>query len=153
LAPLVTRDLLRFHVSRPTTQGLESHLASIYQLVIIYRPQFVVVDSVTSLLAMGSIREVTSMTVRLVDFLKMSGITMMMTALIEAGQPSDTSGVNISSLVDTWLNLSNSENNGARCRTLSIVKTRGMASANQTHELVISKKGVGIRYDTTSGGH
>ena len=105
LAPLIAKDILRFHVSRPTAQGLEMHLASIHQIVVEYRPRVVVVDSITSLLSMGSVTEVTSMIVRLVDFLKMNGITLVMTALIDAGEQAETTGVNISSLVDTWLTL------------------------------------------------
>jgi circadian clock protein KaiC len=58
--------------------------------------------------------------------------------------------VNISSLVDLWLMLGNMENNGARARTLSVVKARGMGHSNQTHELVMSKKGVEIKHDAVS---
>ena len=53
LSPLVARDTLRFHVSRPTAQRLETHLASIHRSVLDYRPQVVVVDSITSLLSDG----------------------------------------------------------------------------------------------------
>lgn len=149
MAPLVAKDILRFHVSRPTAQGLEMHLASIHQIVIEYRPRVVVVDSITSLLSMGSTPEVTSMIVRLVDFVKMNGITLVMTALSDTGGRVETH-VNISSLVDMWLTLSNTENNGVRARTLSVVKARGMGHSNQTHELVMSKKGVEIKYDALS---
>jgi circadian clock protein KaiC len=151
MAPLVAKDILRFHVSRPTAHGLELHLASIHQIVIEYRPRVVVVDSITSLLSMGSTPEVTSMIVRLVDFIKMNGITLVMTALNDAGGRVETSYVNISSLVDMWLMLSNTENNGVRARTLSVVKARGMGHSNQTHELVMSKRGIEIKYDAVSG--
>ena len=151
LAPLVGRDLLRFHVSRPTTHGLEMHLASIRQVVVDYQPRVVVVDSITSLLSMGSLVEVTSMAIRLVDFLKMNDITLVMTALIDSGKQLETSQVNISSLVDTWLTLGNLLTDGARTRTLSVVKARGMGTSNQTHELVISKKGVEIKHAARSG--
>ena len=140
MAPLVAKDILRFHVSRPTAQGLELHLASIHQIVIEYRPRVVVVDSITSLLSMGSTPEVTSMIVRLVDFIKMNGITAVMTALIPTGEQTETTGVNISSLVDTWLTLQNTEIKGVRARALSVVKARGMGHSNQTHEFVMSKK-------------
>ncbi len=150
LAPLIAKDNLRFHVSRPTAHGLEMHLASIHHGVIEYQPRVVVVDSITTLLSMGSALEVTSMVVRLVDFMKMNGITLVMTALVDAGASSETTGVNISSLVDTWLTLSNAKNNGERARTLSVVKARGMGHSNQTHELVISKKGVEIKHDAVS---
>jgi circadian clock protein KaiC len=150
LAPLVAKDMLRFHVSRPTAQGLEMHLAAIHQLVVEYRPQVVVVDSITSLLSMGSIPEVTSMVIRLVDFLKMNGITAVMTALIPTGAETETTGVNISSLVDTWLTLQNTEIKGVRSRALSVIKARGMRHSNQLHELVMSKKGVELRSDAWS---
>jgi circadian clock protein KaiC len=150
MAPLVAKDILRFQVSRPTAQGLEMHLASIHQIVIEYRPRVVVVDSITSLLSMGSTPEVTSMIVRLIDFIKMNGITLVMTALNDAGGRVETSYVNISSLVDMWLTLGNMENNGVRVRTLSVVKARGMGHSNQTHELVMSKKGVEIKHDAVA---
>ncbi len=150
LAPLVKAGLLRFHVSRPTAYGLEMHLASIHQIAIEYRPSVVVVDSVTSLLAMGSTAEVTSMIVRLVDFFKMNNVTLVMTALIKADEHTTNTSVNISSLVDTWLALSNAEHEGVRTRTLSVVKARGMGHANQTRQLTISNKGVEIEYAAQS---
>lgn len=150
LAPLIGRDLLRFHVSRPTAQGLEMHLASIHELVVAYRPQVIVVDSITSLLPMGSVPEVTSMIVRLVDFFKMNGITAVMTALIPAAQETETTGVNVSSLVDTWLTLQNIDIKGVRARALSVVKARGMGHSNQLHEFVMSKKGVELKSEVWS---
>lgn len=151
LAPLVAKDILRFHVSRPNAHGLEMHLASIHQNVIDYRPRVVVIDSITSLLSMGSTLEVASMAMRLVDFLKTNNITLVMTALTGAGEQAETSDVNVSSLVDTWLILSNLENDGTRTRTLSVVKARGMGNSNQTHELVISKNGISIKAAARSG--
>ncbi len=153
LAPLVAKDLLRFHVSRPTSHGLEMHLATIHQIVVEYRPQVVVVDSISSLLAMGSAAEVTSTVVRLVDFFKMSGITLLMTSLMDSEDRSESTSVNISSIVDTWLALKNDEVDGARSRTLSVIKARGMGHSNWTHGFVMSKKGVEITGDTRIGTH
>jgi circadian clock protein KaiC len=150
LAPLVAKDILRFHVSRPTAHGLEMHLASIHEIVVEYRPRVLVVDSITSFLSMGSATEVTSMIVRLVDFFKMNGITAVMTALIPTGEQTEITGVNISSLVDTWLTLQNSEINGVRARALSVVKARGMGHSNQTHEFAMSKKGVELKSEAWS---
>ncbi len=150
LAPLVARDMLRFHVSRPTAQGLETHLAAIHDVVVEYQPQVVVVDSITSLLTMGSDAEVTSMIVRLVDFFKTNGITAVMTALIPTGEEAETTGVNVSSLVDAWLTLQNTEIKGVRARALSVVKARGMGHSNQLHEFVMSKNGVELKSDAWS---
>jgi circadian clock protein KaiC len=145
LGPLLAKDMLRFHVSRPTAYGLEMHLASIHQVVTRYQPSVVVVDSVTTFLAMGPRSEVTSMIVRLVDFLKMKGITLVMTVLVKAGEETDATGVNVSSLVDVWLTLSNAVAGGERTRVLSIVKARGMSHSNQPHELVMSNKGLEVK--------
>ena len=153
LAPLVAKDLLRFHVSRPTSHGLEMHLATIHQIVVEYRPQIVVVDSISSLLAMGSAAEVTSTVVRLVDFFKMSGITLLMTSLMDSEDRSESTSVNISSIVDAWLALKNDEVDGGRSRTLSVIKARGMGHSNWTHGFVMSKKGIEITGDTRIGTH
>jgi circadian clock protein KaiC len=151
LSTPVANDLLRFYTSRPTAHGLELHLTMLHKLVADYRPRVVVIDSITSLLAIGSVAEVTSMMTRLVDFLKMGQITLCMTALIETGDKAEVSGVNISSLVDAWLLLRNEETNGERVRTLSIVKVRGMAHSNKIHEFELSKKGIEFKRETSPG--
>jgi circadian clock protein KaiC len=91
------------------------------------------------------------MIIRLIDFLKMNRITVLMTSLIDGGKALETSQVNISSLVDMWLMLDNLLQNGVRTRTLSVVKARGMGNSNQTHEVLISKKGIEIKHAARSG--
>ena len=145
LAPLLSRGLVQFHVTRPTQHGLEMHLALLHQAVRDYAPSVVVVDSITSLLGMGQGREVTSMLIRLIDFLKMNDITLVMTALVSGTHLDATTGMNISSLVDTWLSLTNDEHTGTRRRTISVVKARGMRHSNLVHELAMSNKGVEVK--------
>jgi circadian clock protein KaiC len=152
LAPYVASGFLQFHASRPTAHGLELHLVSVQKLVEDFRPRVVVVDSITSYLHMGVSAEVMSMVVRLVDFLKTHQITLFMTSLIEGGSPSEMTGADISSLVDAWLSLRNLETNGARVRTLSILKARGMAHSNQTHEFALTGKGVEFKRPASAKG-
>jgi circadian clock protein KaiC len=148
LAPLLLKDQLRFLVSRASAHGLEMHLASIHQVVLEYRPSVVVLDSITTLLSMGSTLEVASIIARLADFMKMNGVTMLMTAQVE--QDAIATAVNVSSLVDVWLTLSNTVSDGARVRTLTVIKTRGMEHSTQTHELVISRNGIEIKHPVVS---
>lgn len=150
LSAHVANDLLRFHASRPTVHGLELHLTNIHQLVVDYGPRIVVIDSVTSLLAIGSVAEVASMMTRLIDFLKMQQITLCMTALSETGDLAEITGVNISSLVDAWLLLRNADVDGERVRTLSIVKVRGMAHTNKAEEFEISERGIELKEQTSA---
>ena len=129
---------------RPTAHGLELHLTRIHQLVEEFKPEVVVVDSITSFLGMGEKAEVSSMIVRLIDLLKMKGITLFMTSLGGDAGALDLSSANISSVVDTWVLLRNPERDGGRVRTLSIVKSRGMAHSSATHEFTISIRGVAL---------
>jgi circadian clock protein KaiC len=142
----VANGILRIHTSRPTAHGLELHLTIIHKLVADYHPRVVVIDAITSLLAIGSGTEVTAIMTRLVDFLKMEQITLCMTALSEAGDKAEVMGVHISSLVDAWLLLRNEEINRERVRTLSIVKVRGMAHSNKTQEFEMSGKGIEFKH-------
>jgi circadian clock protein KaiC len=52
--------------------------------------------------------------------------------------------VGVSSLMDTWLLMSNLAFNGERTRTLQVLKSRGMAHSNQVREFVFSDKGVDL---------
>jgi len=150
LRPYVSKGLLHFHALRPTAHGLELHLTRIHQLVEELEPAVVVVDPITSFLGMGINAEVTSMLVRLIDFLKTKQITLYMTSLSEDGGINDRAGANISSVVDTWLVLRNPERDGNRVPTLVIVKSRGMAHSSATHEFAITSKGVALKTGSTA---
>ncbi len=146
----LAKDLLRFHTVRPTAYGLELHLTMIHKIVADYHPRVVVIDAITSLLAIGSVIEVTSMMTRLVDFLKMEQITLCMTALRDVGEDTEVTGVNISSLVDAWLLLRNEQIHRSCVRTLSIVKARGMAHSNKAEEFEMSESGIEFRQESNS---
>ena len=53
--------------------------------------------------------------------------------------------LNISSLVDTWLLLRNIEVSGERNRLLYVLKSRGMAHSNQMREFLLTSNGVRLR--------
>jgi circadian clock protein KaiC len=99
---------------------------------------------------MGISGEVTSMIVRLIDFLKTRQITLYMTSLSEDRGTVDRAAANISSIVDTWMLLGNPEMNGKRVRTLSVLKSRGMAHSSATHEFTITNKGVTLKSGSTA---
>jgi circadian clock protein KaiC len=83
------------------------------------------------------------MLVRLVDFLKVQGITVMRVNLSTAGQEtSDDTDVHIGSLINTWLLLREPAFNGERKRGMDALKSRGMSHSNQLHEFVLTDQGV-----------
>jgi len=50
----------------------------------------------------------------------------------------------VSSLMDTWLLLSNVEFNGERNRLIFVMKSRGMAHSNQVREFMLSDRGIDL---------
>ncbi|MFC7667577.1 circadian clock protein KaiC [Hymenobacter humi] len=139
----VASGLLRIEASRPTINGLEQHLVTLHRLVKEFKPDAVVIDPITNLITVGNIAEVRSMLTRLIDFLKVSGITAYFTALVSGrGQQQEMTDEGVSSLVDTWISVRDLEGVGERNRGLSILKSRGMAHSNQVREFLVTDRGV-----------
>ena len=84
LEPWIRKGLLHFHASRPTQFGLEMHLVRIHKLAEQFKPQFIVVDPITNLTMGGSERDIQSVLVRLIDYLKAGKITTLFTSLTRA---------------------------------------------------------------------
>ncbi len=145
LEPWAKKGFLKFHSARPTTFGLEVHLASMHKWVETFEPRVVIVDPVTNLISMGVQSEVKSMLTRLIDYLKMKQITALFTNLTSLGAAGlEHTDLAISSLMDTWLLLRDVESNGERNRGLYILKSRGMAHSNQIREFIITSRGINL---------
>lgn len=138
----VKKGLLNFQAARPTTYGLEMHLAIIHKTIAEFKPQVVVVDPVTNLLSVGETYEVKAMLTRLIDFMKGQQITTVFTSLTESDGAIEKTEVGISSLMDTWILLTNIESNGERNRGLYVLKSRGMAHSNQVREFRMTNQGI-----------
>lgn len=138
----VKKGLLRFQTGRPTTSGLEMHLASIHKQVEAFQPHLVVVDPITNFISAGTLAEASSMLMRLVDYLKAREITALLTTLNHAEGAVQQTEVSISSLIDTWLLVRDIELAGERNRGLHILKSRGMANSNQIREFLLTDHGV-----------
>jgi circadian clock protein KaiC len=137
----VNKGLLEFRNSRPSLYGLEMHLVTMHKAIEGFKPVIVVVDPISNLVAAASEIEVKSMLSRLIDFLKMKGITAFCTDLASVGSSLERTDVGISSLMDTWLLLQVIEGSGERNRGLYILKSRGMEHSNQVREYRLSDHG------------
>jgi len=142
LEPWVKRGLLFQESWRPTQYGLEMHLLRIHKLIETIQPSVVVIDPITNLITGTGEREVHSMLMRLMDFLKGKLITSVFVSLTEGGDSLEKTNVGISSLTDTWILLRDIELNGERNRCLYVLKSRGMAHSNQVREFTMSKQGL-----------
>jgi len=146
------KGLLRFEAWRPTQSGLEMHLLRIHKLIEEFDPEVVIIDPVSNLM-MGSDHEVKSMLMRLMDFLKMSQITALFTSLTDGSRKEfEQTDVGISSLIDTWILVRDTELNGERNRCVYVLKSRGMAHSNQVREFVMSRKGIRLLPVYVGGG-
>lgn len=142
LRPWVDRGLLHFHTVRPSSLGLEAHLASIHQLIRRVKPSVVVIDPLSNFLAVSDNKGVRSMLTRLVDFLKAEKITAMFTHLTTTGGHMESTDQNVSSIMDAWLLLRDVEHEGRRSYALYILKCRGMAHSHEMREFVLSDNGI-----------
>jgi circadian clock protein KaiC len=139
----IKSGLLRIHASRPTATGLEAHLAQMYKEVEEFAPDVVVVDPITNLITIGDLGSVKAMLTRLIDFLKIKGITAIFTNLV-FGDEIEERAIGISSLMDSWLVLRDISNGADRIRTLNLLKCRGMAHDMRVHSFTLGNKGITI---------
>ncbi|MET0465542.1 MAG: circadian clock protein KaiC [Chitinophagaceae bacterium] len=140
----INKGNLQFYAARPTMYGLEMHLVAIYKAIKKFKPDVVVVDPITNLITVGTVGDVKSMLIRLIDFLQKEQITVMFTALSLNNIVNEQTDEGVSSLVDAWLLIRDIESNGERNRGLYIMKSRGMKHSNQVREFIITDNGLNL---------
>lgn len=144
LDPWVKKGRLQFQATRPTHYGLETHLTTSIKLINSFAPDVVILDPINAFVIGENQAEVKTMLLRLVDFLKMKGITAFFTSLTPGDGCTEATDVYVSSLIDTWLLLRDIEIAGERNRGLYILKSRGMEHSNQIREFKMTKHGIDL---------
>lgn len=138
-------ELFHLRANRPTLYGLEMHLAVLHRVVNQLDPQVVIIDPVTSLTPMGEVGDVRLMLTRLIDFLKLRGVTSLFTSLLDSELSFEANGAGVSSLIDTWIRLHNHRGDGKRVRALEVLKSRGMAHGEELNHFRLTDEG--LRFD------
>lgn len=142
LEPWVRKGMLEFQAARPTYGGIERHLLVTHKCVSSFKPSVVVVDPITNLLMVSTLHEVRSMLTRMVDFLKTQQITAIFTSLTAGSGSLEASEADVSSLMDSWLQLRSIEVGGEMNRALYVLKSRGMDHSNQIREFLLTDDGL-----------
>lgn len=142
LAQHIQSGLLRFESARPSLYGVEMHLAKMNRDITQFKPTTVVIDPISAFRGSGT--EVSSILLRLIDLLKSRGITALFTSLSSVDDTMSAADHGISSLMDTWISLSNNSSNGERNRLLYVLKARGMGHSNQLREYRITSEGINV---------
>jgi circadian clock protein KaiC len=145
LGPWRKQGLLRLESSRPAVYGIETHLAFMHKTIRAFRPAAVLVDPITDFTE--SLADNKAMLTRLIDFLKMEGITAVFTSLVSAEMNVDQLEGGVSSLIDTSIVLRDLEREGRRYRALSVMKSRGMPHSRDIREFRITRRGIDIGED------
>lgn len=140
----IKNGYLEIHSSRPSLNGLELHLLTLRKMIKEFKPTTVIIDPISNLISVGSMHEVRSMLVRLIDMLKLNNITALFTSLNKQTDDMrpDLAEESVSSLVDTWITVRDMEGIGERNRGVFIIKSRGMGHSNQVREFVITQQGI-----------
>jgi circadian clock protein KaiC len=139
LQPSIDRGLLSIQSSRPSLEGLEMHLALMLKAVRDFSPSAIVVDPLSALVASGMHYQATSMAVRLADYLKSNTVTALYLSLQDQEGPS---GLDISSIMDTWILVRNERSDNELSRRLHIIKARGMEHSSAVRRMEITGTGV-----------
>jgi circadian clock protein KaiC len=142
LEPWVQAGLLRFHADRPSRYGLETHLATMHELVADFKPTVAVLDPVTNLMTVGTFADVQAMLTRMIDHLKTENITALLTSLTPGQTELERTETSISSLMDTWIVLANDDLGARHRRGLYVLKSRGMSHSNELREFTLTDEGL-----------
>ena len=141
--PYVKSKLMIIHSSRPSIHGLEMHLLALHKYINEFKPHMVIIDPISSLIAVGSSSEVKAMLVRLMDLLKTNRVSAVFTSLTrKLNDDRDVTEEAVSSLSDTWVKLRNEEFSHTVLRSLFIVKSRGMGHSGEVVDFLITDNGI-----------
>jgi circadian clock protein KaiC len=141
LRDAIERGCLTVNAIRPTSHGLETHLARMMHTISELRPDVLVVDPLSALQISGSAGQSELMVLRLIDYVKTTGTTALYLAV---QHELDETSLNISSLMDTWITVKNTRHDDGLERRLYIVKSRGMAHSADVRQFSIGMTGVHV---------
>jgi circadian clock protein KaiC len=137
---------LRLVTYLPETAGLETHLYKHIQVLREFKPDHMIIDSISPISRMASRRAVFEYTLRLLFLSRRMGITCMLTRQIPTFNVEDAlRDVDFVSQLDTVLFLNYAEVGGEVNRTALVLKSRGAAHSNQFREYSISDEGITFR--------
>ncbi len=153
LTPHLKSGLLRMEAVRTDSASAEEHLIRIKRLIREHKPACLAVDPFSALVNVGGEQAARTAVERLVYLCRNERITVLFTSLHEAqDRELATLPLHVSSLVDTWMQITYSLSGGERNRALSIVKSRGSKHSNQVRELIFSDEGITLADPYTAGG-
>jgi len=142
LAPHVASGILTMYSTRTRGPNIEDQFGELRAKIRARRPRCLVIDPLSALSTKIAHLASADAAQQFLDFLKVEGITVLNTSVIDGVNTGEATGTGISTIVDTWIHLSYLVDDGERNRALTIVKSRGTRHSNQVRELKLSDDGV-----------
>ena len=153
LQPHVDAGLLDMMSVRTESRSAEEHFMAVRERIRQCQPRSLVIDPISALNKTGGSVAAVHGSLRLLDFARANEITVLCTSLVASENAfAEMTETQISTIADTWIHLSYLVHSGERNRTLTIVKSRGMAHSNQVRELVLSSNGITLADVYADGG-
>jgi circadian clock protein KaiC len=142
LAPYQRSGLLSVYSTRTRGPNIEDQFGDLRRKVRAHRPLCVIIDPLSALTTKVSHLASNDAPQQFLDYLKLEGITVVSTSLMDGLSTDEATATGISTIADTWIHLSYIVQDGERNRALTIVKSRGTGHSNQVRELTLSDAGV-----------
>jgi circadian clock protein KaiC len=153
LAPHLASGLLRMEAVRTEAASSEEHFMRIKRVIREHQPRCVAIDPLSALARVGGGLAARAVAERLIYLCRNAGITVLFTSLLEGIDPHlETTTLHVSTIADSWIQLSYSLSGGERNRALSIIKSRGSKHSNQVRELVFRDTGITLAEPYSAGG-
>jgi len=144
LAPHVKSGVLTMYSTRTRGPNIEDQFGHLRAKVREHNPRCLVIDPLSALSTKLTHVASADAAQQFLDFLKVQGITVLNTYLMEGLNSDEATATGTSTSADTWVHLSYVVQDGERNRALTIVKSRGMGHSNQVRELTLSNSGVSL---------
>lgn len=143
LQPATLSGHLRLDCSLPESKGSDEHLFQHLQIIRSFQPDDVVIDAISACSRMGSGKAAFDYCMRLVNACKDAGITCLLVNEMSGSDfDEDLSGLGLTSLVDTVIQLRFEPTDDELRRSLVIRKARGCRHSPRLHELRITDDGI-----------
>lgn len=145
--------LLNLVAARSIAGSSEIHLMRIQEMAEVHGADCLIIDPLSALAKQGNVAYAHSVVERLVDWAKYADITLLCTSLLgRDANHFEGTPLQISTIADTWIHLTNQERAGERNRGLTVIKSRGTAHSNQVRELRLSDSGISLADVYIAGG-
>lgn len=146
LEPHVRSGLLHIYDATPDNDCGELHAWRVQELIEQHGPRCLVIDPLSGATNAGGPLHASRVAERLMTFARSRGITAIYTSLpqqLDAAMAREP--LPVATLVDTWIHLTNTIEDGERSRRLTVIKSRGTFASPATHEIVRAPEGISLR--------